>query len=318
MAKAQERLGKWLSRLFAASPKGKESTIDNALIEFTLTRLVKQLINGGVDTRLQNAAGLIREGRSVEAAKLQSGVIAALLEAEFRLLVGAEREALAKAMDLFVSQQGRQETLRLEIAALDAETFRQRRAELVGAQAALHRNLQLLLMPAVPARRTRLFDDVFPPAPAVADLLAAADDAMAKAASHIEAGERDAAGKEQQKAQAAFASLADIGKKRIVDMTQAVRIERQIYSAGQTDGAARRVGRASAQSLGKDRGRGGRSHRVRLSGYPWGVAGRRRRGTSGANSPTGSGTPWRRQNTRLRFRRGSRRPCSPCGRPCRC
>ncbi|MFT5108481.1 MAG: hypothetical protein ACI9UA_004125, partial [Pseudoalteromonas tetraodonis] len=234
LAKAQERLGKWLSRLFAASPKGKESTVDNALIEFTLTRLVKQLINGGVDTRLQNAAGLIREGRSVESAKLQSGVIAALLEAEFRLLVGAEREALVKAMDLFVSQQSSQETLRLEIGALDAETFQQRRAELVGAQAALQRNLRLLLMPAVPARRARLFDDVLPSAPAVADLLAAADDAMAKAASHIEAGERDAAGKVQQKAQAAFASLADIGKKRIVDMTQAVRIGRQIYNAGQT------------------------------------------------------------------------------------
>ena len=234
LAKAQERLGKWLSRLFAASPKGNESNINNALIEFTLTRLVKQLINGGVDTRLQNAAGLIRKGRPVESAKLQSGVIAALLEAEFRLLVGAEREALVNAMDLFVSQQSSQETLRLEIEALDAETFRQRRAELVGAQTALQRNLRLLLMPAVPARRTRLFDDILPSAPAVADLLAAADGAMAKAASHIEAGERDAAGKAQQKAQAAFASLADIGKKRIVDMTQAVRIGRQIYNAGQT------------------------------------------------------------------------------------
>ena len=254
LAGAQGRLGKWLSRLFAASPKGKESTVDDALIEFTLTRLVKRLINGGVDTRLQTAAGLIREGGSVEAAKLQSGVIAALLEAEFRLLVGAEREALAEAMDLFVSQQGPQEALRLEIAALDAETFRQRRAELVGAQAALHRNLQLLLMPAVPARRTRLFDDVFPSAPAVVDLLAAADDAMTKAASHIEAGERDAAGKAQQKAQAAFASLVDIGKKRIVAMTQAVRIKRQTYNARQTDERLARLGERQLSLLEKTDG----------------------------------------------------------------
>ena len=254
LAKAQERLGKWLSRLFAASPKGKESTVEGALIEFTLTRMVKLLINGGVDMRLQKAAGLIREGGSVEAAKLQSGVIAALLEAEFRLLVGAEREALAEAMDLFVSQQDRQEALRLDIAALDAETFRQRHAELVGAQAALHRKLQLLLMPAVPARRTRLFDNVFPPAPAVADLLAAADDAMAKAASHIEAGERDAAGKAQQKAQAAFASLVDIGKKRIVAMTQAVRIKRQNYSARQTDERLARLGERQLSLLEKTDG----------------------------------------------------------------
>ena len=242
LAKAQERLGKWLSYLFAASPKGKESTIKNALIEFTMTRLVKRLINGGIDMRLKKAAGLIRQGRSVDAAKIQSGVIAALLDAEFRLLVGAERDALVKAMDLFVLQQKRLETLRIEIAALDAETFRQRRAELVGTQAALHRSLQLLLMPAVPAPRARLFDDIFPPVPAVVDLLATADDALAKAASHIEAGDRDAAGKAQQKAQSAFASLVDIGKKRIMTMTRAVRIKRQTYNARQTGERLARLG----------------------------------------------------------------------------
>ena len=230
LAKAQERLGKWLSRLFAASPKEQESTIENALIEFTLTRLVKRLINGGIDARLQKAAGLIREGSAAEAARLQSEAIAALLEVEFRLRVGAEREALAKAMGLFVSQQSLQEKLRLEIESLDAETFRQRRAELVGAQAALHRSLQLLLMPEIPVRRTRLFDDAFPSPPPVVDLLGAADDAMKKAASHIEAGDRDAAGKAQQEVQDAFASLADIVNKRIAAMTQAIRIKRLGYA----------------------------------------------------------------------------------------
>ena len=251
LAKAQERLGKGLSQLFAASPKGKESSVKNALIEFTLTRLVKQLINGGIDTRLQKVAGLIREGRSLEAAKLQSGAISALLEVEFRLLVGAEREALAKAMDLLASQQDRQETLRLEIAALDVETFQQRRAELVGTQVALQRELQLLLMPAVAARRPRLFDDVIPPAPAVADLLAGADEAMAKAVSYIEAGKREAAGKAQQKAQTAFASLVDIGKKRIMDMTKMVRLGRQIYSAKQTDGRLAQLGERQLSLLEK-------------------------------------------------------------------
>ncbi|MBT7069189.1 MAG: hypothetical protein HN919_23035, partial [Verrucomicrobia bacterium] len=231
LAGAQERLGKWLSRLFAASPKGKESTIADALTEFTLTRLTKRLMNDGIEERLQKAAGLIREGESAEAAKIQSGMIGAMLAAEFRLLRGAEREALAKAKGQLVSQQDSRETLRLEIAGLDAKTFRERSAELAGAQAALHRKLQLLLMPAVPARRTRLFDDVFPAAPPVADLLVAADDAMTKAASHIEAGERDAAGNAQQKAQAAFASLVEIAKNRIAIMTQPSRIERQNYGA---------------------------------------------------------------------------------------
>ena len=242
LAAAQGRLGTWLTRLFKASPKGKESTINDALIEFTLTRLVKGLINGGIDARLQKAAGLIREGGSAEAARLQSAVISALIKVEFRLRVGAEREALAKAMDLFVSQQNRQEKLRLEIGALDAKTFREQHAELAGVQVALHRNLQLLLMPEIPARRTRLFDDVFPSSPAVIDLLTAADDAMAKAASHIEAGDHDAAGKAQQEVQDAFASLADIAKKRIAAMTQAVRIKRLVYGTREINEQLARMG----------------------------------------------------------------------------
>jgi hypothetical protein len=233
LAGAQERLGKWLSRLFAASPKGKESTIDDALIEFTLTRLVKRLINGGVDTRLQKAAGLIREGGSVEAAKLQSGVIAALLEAEFRLRVGAEREALARAEDLFVAQEDAQKKLRLEIEALDGKAFQDARAELSRLQSDLNKNLQLLLMPAVPAPRAKLLDDIPPVPPSVNDLLGAAEAAVMEAATQIEKGE--AASKLQEKAETIFGELAAIVRKRIAAMTQAVRIGRLSYAGRETD-----------------------------------------------------------------------------------
>ena len=246
LAGDQERLGKWLARLFVASPKGKESTVTDALIEFTLTRLAKRLINDGIDAQLQNAAGLIREGKSAEAAKIQSGVIGALLAAEFKLLVGSEREAVARAKSLFVSQQKKQDALRREIESLDAKAFKQRRGELVDRQEALHRKLQMLLMPAVPARRARLFDDVYPSAPAAADLLVAADDGMTKAASHIKAGERDAAGKVQQEAQDAFVSLVDIAEERIAVMTRPSRIQRQSYNAIEDD---RRLGLLAERQL---------------------------------------------------------------------
>ena len=243
----QERLGNWLSRLLAASPKGKETTIEDALLEFTLTRIVKRMVNGGMDTRLEEAAALIRGGEAGEAARLQAEVIAALLEGEFRLRVGAEREALAKAMELLESQEKEQKKLHIALEALDEKTFKERRTELAQSQAALHRNLQLLLMPQIPAPRIRLFDDVAPEAPPVADLLAAADAATTKAAEHIAQGDREAAAKAQSEAGASFASLADVVGRRIAAMTQAVRIERMTYGALETD---ERLGRLAERQLG--------------------------------------------------------------------
>jgi len=246
LANAQERLREWLSRLLAASPRGRESTIDEALIEFTLTRMVKQLINGGIDAGLGKAATLIGDGKPAQAARLQSEAIAALLKAEFRLRVGAEREALARALDLIESQGDAQEKLRLEVKGFDERTFKRKRAELSGAQAALHGNLQLLLMPEIPARRARLFDEAVPLPPPAVDLLAMTDAAMVKAVAHLEQGDREAAEKAQAKVESSFAELAEIVNKRIVEMTQAVRMGRLAYSAREMD---ERLGRFGERQL---------------------------------------------------------------------
>jgi len=229
LAEAQVRLMTWISRLLAASPKGKESTIDDALIEFSLTRMVKHLINGGIVARLQEATTLIGDKKPAEAARLQSEAIAALLKAEFRLRLGAEHEALANAMKLFESQAGDLKKLRLEMQTLDAKTFQKRHASLAAAQAALHGNLQLLLMPEIPARRARLFDDAVPVPPAVADLLAATDAAMAQAVAHVEKGDRAAAEKAQSKAESSFRELVDIANKRIGEMMLAARMGRYAW-----------------------------------------------------------------------------------------
>ena len=236
VADAQRQLGDWLARLFKASPNGSESTPDDALIEFTLTRLVKQLIRSDIQAKTESAATLIREGRNREqAARLQEQVIAALLKAEFRLRVGSEREALAKAMNLFESQAQQQRELREQIAGLRGDEFTDRHDALAQAQASIQDNLYLLLMPEIAAPRPRLFDDVFPAAPPVSDRLAEVDLAVAAAVSSLQQSDREAARAAQIKAEQAYAALATIVRNRITAMTQAVRIERMSYGALEID-----------------------------------------------------------------------------------
>jgi hypothetical protein len=251
LAEEQERLGKWLTRLFEASPKERESTTQDALIEFTLSRIVKHMINGGIATQLSEAATMIRDGKPADAAKIQVGMIASMLKGSFRLRVGAEREALAKAMATFAAQEETQKKLRLEIEALDDKAFKKRSAELSTTQDALHRNLQLLLMPAVPAGRWRLFDVEPRTPPPSADLLGAADNAMTKAAEHIKNGEREAAAKAQANAESSFASLMGIARRRGAAMTQAVRMGRLSYAAKEIDEILARFGERQLSLLEK-------------------------------------------------------------------
>ena len=173
---------------------------------------------------MRQAVALIREGKAADAARLQAEVIQALLRAECRLRVGSEYEAMAKGHELFVSQANAQEALRGELAGLTSEEFSKRRLRIGLAQVSLRRNLQLLLMPSVPAPRPRLFDVLLPPAPPVADLLAVAEEATKKAAASVEAADRDAAVTEQQRAEKAFKDLAEIVRKRIATLTEVERL----------------------------------------------------------------------------------------------
>lgn len=235
LADAQDRLAAWLTRLFAASPREKESTVDEALVEFTLTRLVKQMVNGGIDQRLRNAADFVRDGQAAEAARLQAEVVQALLKAEFRLRVGAEREALVAARELFQSQIQALRRLRAEIANVTPERFEARRTAFGHAQKELHRQLQLLLMPQIPARRARLFDPVVPAPPPAIEMLGAAEQALNDAVAEIEGGDRDAADASQASAEKCFAALTDMVTERIAALSRQVRIGRLAFAAQDTD-----------------------------------------------------------------------------------
>jgi hypothetical protein len=225
LAKAQTRLAKETARLLAATPRNKESTSTDALVAFNLSRMVSQLLRAGADARMHEAAALISKSENEQAARLQAGVIANLLRAEFRLRRGAEYEALTMGRDLFAVLAEVQKKLREDSARLTAEEFSDKRTETAATQSALHRQLHLLLMPEVPAPRPRLFDAVPLPVPPVADLLAAAKSAMEAALAGIESGDRDAAAGHQQHAETALAKLAEITSQRMQTVTQEARMK---------------------------------------------------------------------------------------------
>ncbi len=232
---AQNQLAQWLVRLLGALPRDKETTIEDALVAFNLSRLTKKLRTVGVDTKMLEAVALIRKsasGDSGKAPRLQAEVIRSLLHAEFRLRIGSEYEALVKAGDLFGSQVNDQKKLRVEITALTDEQFKQRQAEFARAQVALQMKLQLLLMAEIPAPRAHLFDMNLPSRPPVDKLLSAAEGAMKKSAALIDAGDRDKVLIQQQQAETSFAALVGIVRQRIEVMAERERLAALIGAIG--------------------------------------------------------------------------------------
>lgn len=223
LAQSQQELAIWIDRLFSSLPKDKETTIEDALVAFNLSRLVKTLRQSGVDTKMQQAATLTSKPKSAgsnEAAKLQADVIKSLLYAEFRLRIGAEHEALDNAAILFASQVTEQKKLRDAISALTPEKFNQDRSKLAKSQAALQQQLQLLLMPDIAAPRSQMLDTTLPPKPPVEELLANAENALQKAVAHINAGERDQAIAAQQQSEKSFDALSEVIRLRSAALTE--------------------------------------------------------------------------------------------------
>ena len=220
LAKEQNRLAAWSTRLLSGAPRNRESNSNDALVAFNLSRLTTKLLNGGTTEGMRESAALIRQAESEKAVRLQAEAIAALLDAEFRLRRGAEFEALTRARDLFAVQAELQNELREETAGLTLQEFAQQRSQIAQSQSALQRQHRLLLMPAVPAPRPRMFDVVAPSPPPVDELLVHAEHEMEEALSQLRTGERDSALKHQQQAEADFAELAEIVRRRIAAMAQ--------------------------------------------------------------------------------------------------
>jgi len=224
LAAEQSRLAEETERLLAATPRNQESTPRDALIAFKLSRMVNQLLRSGADEKMRDAAKHISADESEPAARRQAEVIADLLRAEFRLRTGAEFEALTKAGKLFDAQADAHRRLRGESEASNEER--------AAAQSTLQRQLQVLLMPEVPAPPARLYDAEVPAAPPVGDLLAKAESAMASARRKLDDGERESAATFQQEAANAFGELAAITRKRQDQLVRQQRMTAVVRSSG--------------------------------------------------------------------------------------
>jgi hypothetical protein len=224
LAKAQAQLASETARLLAATPRNKESTKTEALVAFKLSRMVNGLIRSGTINNMNQSAALIAKGDSEQASRLQSEVISALLQAEFRLRFGAKYEALTHARDILTTKAAVQKELRDKVTGLSKRQFSGNQALIAQSQAALHQQLQLLLVPEVPANRPGLFNDAYLPAPPVDDLLAKVNRGSKEAVVAIEAGNKDLAAMHQRRVETSLASLVEIISQRIDAMTQEARI----------------------------------------------------------------------------------------------
>ena len=232
LEKVQTRLAEETSRLLAATPSNKESSSVDALIAFNLSRLVNGLVRSGADAKMLETAALISKGEAENAARIQAVVIAALLKAEFRLRLGAEYEALTIARDIFSVVVTGHKKLREESLALKPQDFSKQKSAIADVQSRLQRQVQLLLMPEIPAFRPSLFETIAPTPPPIERMLVTAEKAMVAALTNIKSGDREAASGHQQDAETAFTELAEVTRKRMKAITQEEQMTASINGFG--------------------------------------------------------------------------------------
>ncbi len=71
----QDKLADWILRLLGSIPQDRESTVENALVAFKLSRLTKELTRASIAPAMRKAAGSIGQAPSEKTAALQADVI---------------------------------------------------------------------------------------------------------------------------------------------------------------------------------------------------------------------------------------------------
>ncbi|MBT7068792.1 MAG: hypothetical protein HN919_21030, partial [Verrucomicrobia bacterium] len=228
----QRELADWILRLLASVPRDRESTVEDALVAFKLSRLGKELTRAATADTMRKAAESMGQAASETTAALQAEVIKDLLKAEFRLRRGLEHAALAKAEGLLLEQAAAQKELREAVDEMSDAEFKTRQADVKGVQQLLSKRLALLLMPAMPAPRYRLLDATPPPKPETERLLAESVRLQGSIAQAIEASDREKAMAELVKAEKTFTTLAALTHERLGQLSEAQRIGATAAAAG--------------------------------------------------------------------------------------
>jgi len=209
LSKEQVELAQWTQRLIADLQNGMRYE-KRPLAVLRLIQSVKSLQAAQTEERMRQAAVLITQGQADQAERLQAELVTTLLDAEFSVRLSGAYSTLIKTRDQMRLLVTAQAMLREQCAGMSAQTFEARGTEVVQAQEKLRKRLLTLLVPTVPAPRTQLFDETFPPAPAVQALLKGADRAMADAIEQFAAGQQDAAVSQQLESEQALNHLAGL------------------------------------------------------------------------------------------------------------
>lgn len=204
LAAAEDELADWTGQLLADLRAGMRYD-RRPLAVLALIRRMKDLDAAGAERRMREAAGFLRAGQAAEAAAAQSATIVPLLAAGFSARTGSEYEAVMEARRLLDSLVEEQQRLRGDCAGNAGST-----AASAAVQQRLRERLLLAAIPAIPAPRSRLFDDVLQEVPPSVNLRLAAEQAMGQALAALQSGDRAAAVEHQRKAEAALEPLRDI------------------------------------------------------------------------------------------------------------
>lgn len=204
LAAAEDELADWTGQLLADLRAGMRYD-RRPLAVLALIRRMKDLAAAGVDKTMRQAAGFLRAGQAAEAAAAQSATVVPLLQAGFSTRTGSEYETVMDARRLLDSLVEDQRRLRGDCAGEAGSA-----AGLAAAQQRLRERLLLAAIPAIPAPRSRLFDDVSPEVPPSVTLRSAAEQAMSQALAALRSGDRATAVESQKKAEAALEPLRDI------------------------------------------------------------------------------------------------------------
>lgn len=187
LAKRQEQLAEW-TRHLTASLLGGMRYDKRPIAVLGLTRRIKELGASGAETKMGQAAELIRNGKTSEAALLQTEIIQPLLKSEFSMRTGAEYAAIMKFRSQLESLLQRQKELRATCEELTSADFAQTNPDLTKTQAEIQELLVTALLPPIPTPRARLLDQTFPEPPPVMKLRTEGENAMANALTRLKSG----------------------------------------------------------------------------------------------------------------------------------
>ncbi len=205
LAKHQAELAAWTAELL----EKLQSTMrydKRPLGVLHLTRRMTELRQNETEAQMKQAAEMIRKREFATAAEVQVASMKALLKAEYSVRTGAEYTAITFARDTLTTLLAEQSKLRTECEALTSDAITD---DLTKRQLALRSTLLQMLIPAIPAPRTRLYDEVMPQVPPVDALRATTENAMGDALVLMKAGKRQDAIASLRTAETALAALTD-------------------------------------------------------------------------------------------------------------